>query len=688
MLGISEAAETIGFRSQGVRITWEQLYSSVTLPCIVHWNQHHFVVVYQIRRRKNGSIIIYVADPDSGLLQYNKDEFLKCWSTSTVENIPVGLALLLVPTPSFFQDDETSITTNGLSLINILRHLKPYRKYIFQILLGLLTGSIISLILPFLTQSMVDIGIGNDDLHFIILILTAQVMLTIGQTVNELIRSWLMLHITTRIGITLVSGFLSKLMKLPIAFFDSKRIGDLLQRIDDSKRIQNFLTGTCISITMALITFVTYSIVMAWYNLLILGIFLLGSSLYVGWVLIFLKRRRELDYKRFQQAATNQSSLVQMISGMQDIKLNTCEKQKRWKWERIQAQIYRIEIKGLALEQVQQVGGLFINQAKNILISFLAAKVVIEGQMTLGMMMALQYIIGQLNAPIVQFIGFIQTAQDAKLSMERLDEVQNNSDEESKQTNKINYLPSAQDICFKNVVFQYEGPQSEKVLNQINLTIPAHQTTAIVGTSGSGKTTLLKLILGFYQPVEGSIMVGNIPLTQYNDSLWRKHCGVVMQDGYIFSDTIANNIAISDEVPNMDRVRAAAQVGNIDSFINALPLGYDTQIGADGHGLSSGQRQRMLIARAAYKDADYLLFDEATNALDANNERTIMENLTQLFKDKTVIVVAHRLSTVKNADKIVVLDQGRIVEQGTHTELTRLQGHYYNLVRNQLELGN
>lgn len=687
MLGMSEAADAIGLRSQGVRITWDQLCESVSLPCIIHWNQHHFVVVYRIRRHRNGDATVYVADPDGGLLKYTRADFLKCWSTSISEDNPVGLALLLSPTSRFFQDAEDADRT-GLSFAGVLKHLKPYRRYIIQILLGLLTGSIISLIFPFLTQSVVDVGIGNDDLHFIVLILIAQVMLAVGQTANELIRGWLMLHVTTRIGITLISDFLSKLMRLPIAFFDSKRIGDLLQRIDDSKRIQTFLTGAFISITMALITFVAYSIVMAWYDLLILCIFFLGSGLYVGWVLIFLKRRRKLDYMRFQQAAANQSSLVQMISGMQDIKLNNCERQKRWKWERIQAQMYRIEIKGLALGQIQQVGGLFINQAKNIFISFLAAKAVIDGQMTLGMMMALQYIIGQLNAPIIQLIGFIQAAQDAKLSMERLNEVHNNPDEEPEQTAKICHLPSDQDIRFENVVFQYEGPQSEKVLDQINLTIPARRTTAIVGASGSGKTTLLKLILGFYQPVEGRVLLGKIPLTQYSDSLWRRHCGVVMQDGYIFSDSIANNIAISDEYPDMERVRTAADIGNISSFIDTLSLGYDTQIGADGHGLSSGQRQRMLIARAAYKNADYLLFDEATNALDANNERTIMEKLTEFFRNKTVVVVAHRLSTVKHADQIVVLDQGRIVEQGTHAELIRSKGYYYRLVKNQLELDN
>jgi ATP-binding cassette subfamily B protein len=493
---------------------------------------------------------------------------------------------------------------------------------------------------------------------------------------------------TTRISISLISDFLAKLMRLPIAFFDSKMVGDIMQRIGDYGRIQSFLTGSLLSIAMAAVSLVIYSVVMAGYDLVILGVFLLGSVLYICWILIFLKRRRKLDYMNFQESAANQSNIVQLINGMQDIKLNNCEKQKRWEWERIQARLFKISVKGLTLGQTQEVGGMFIDQTKNVIISFLAASAVIKGDMTLGMMVAMQYIIGQLNAPISQFIGFVQATQDAKISLERLNEIQEKDDEEPEEQNRIREIPDNADIEFRNVTFQYEGPHSAKVLNEINLKIPHNKVTAIVGASGSGKTTMLKMMLGFYEPVEGEVMLGERKLSQYNANSWRACCGAVMQEGYIFSDTILGNIGVSDEDPDMRRVRVAAEVSNIDGFIDSLPLGYNTKIGADGHGLSTGQKQRLLIARAAYKDAKFLFFDEATNSLDANNEKTIMERLERLFRHKTVVIVAHRLSTVKNADNIIVLDSGRIVEQGTHSELTNKRGYYYELVRNQLELGN
>jgi len=705
MLGISEAAENIGFRTRGYRLIWEELRDEVPLPCIVHWKQRHFVVVYKIsgndktpltglskifpgpkHKKSSKQPYVYVADPAAGLLTYKRDEFLKCWISTKDDGEKQGAVLLLEPTPDFYRHEDEK--KGKLKFIYLLGYLRPYQKFILQLGLGMLTGSIISMIFPFLMQSVVDYGIANSDLAFVVMVLTAQVVLTFGQTANGLIRSWIMLHVTTRVSIALITDFLVKLMKLPIAFFDIKMIGDVMQRIQDHHRIQSFLTKSLIDIVFAVITLVIYTFVMATYHLGILGIFFIGSTLYIGWILLFLKRRRELDYKRFQQSSADKNNLVQLVHGMQEIKLNACEKQKRWEWESIQARLYRVSVKGLALNQEQRIGATFINQAKDLFISFLSAKAVIEGDMTLGMMMAVQYIIGQLNAPIQQFIGFTQQAQDAKISLERLGEIHDRDDEEKPEDGKIREIPRDADIELKNVMFQYEGPHSPKVLKKINLKIPANRVTAIVGTSGSGKTTLIKLMLGFYQPVKGSIHLNGTELKRYSESGWRKRCGVVMQEGYIFFDSIANNIGIIDDLPDTEKLEQSVITSNIGDFIETLPLRYNTKIGTQGHGLSTGQKQRILIARAVYKNPDYIFLDEATNALDAKNERVIMENLDNFFRGRTVVIVAHRLSTVKKADQIVVLEKGEIVERGNHTELVARKGAYFHLVKDQLELGN
>lgn len=683
LLGISDAAESIGFRTTGVKVTWTQMVEEMPMPCIVHWNQRHFVVVYDVVK-KRGSYKVVVADPASGLLEYKAEDFLKSWLES--EEKTEGIALILEPTPKFYEEDGDD-ERRHYGFGYVLKYLRPYRTYIIQILLAMLTASVISLLMPVITQSVVDKGIGTGSLSLIVVLLIAQLTLTLGGLANNLIRSWLMLHTTSRVSISLISDFLCKLMRLPIAFFDSKMVGDIMQRIGDYNRIQTFLTGSLLSMVIAVVSFVVYGFIMAGYNATIFIVFLIGASLYVLWVLLFMKRRRKLDYMRFQQASANQSNIVQLIGGMQEIKLNNCEKQKRWEWEAIQARLFKVGVKSLTLGQVQEIGSTFIDQTKNILMSFIAAKSVIDGGMTLGMMMALQYIMGQINAPISQFISFVQSAQDASISLDRLGEIHEMKDEEPAEEERIKDIPSDADIVFRDVVFQYDGPHSPKVLDEVSLTIPSGKVTAIVGASGSGKTTMLKMMLGFYPPVSGEVLLGNVSLKNYSESRWRERCGAVMQEGYIFSDTIAANIAVSEEYPDMERVRWAAGVSNINGWIEGLPLGYGTKIGADGHGLSSGQRQRILIARAAYKDSRYLFLDEATNSLDANNERTIMENLERLFADKTVVVVAHRLSTVKNADNIIVLDKGRIAEQGTHLQLTALRGKYYELVKNQLELG-
>ena len=646
----------------------------------MHWKQRHFVVVYKIKNHE-----VFVSDPAHGLVKYTEKEFLDGWLSTKTENEDKGIALLLEPTPEFYTQDDEKINKSGFRFL--FSYLKPYRKFIIQLFLGLLLGSLLQLIFPFLTQSVVDVGISNKNIGFIYLVLIAQLVLIISRSTVEFIRGWILLHLGTRINISLISDFLTKLMKLPIRFFDTKMIGDIMQRISDNHRIESFLTSSTLSILFSMVNLVIFSVVLAIYSLKIFLIFLAGSVLYTLWIWIFLKRRRELDFKRFAQMSDNQSNIIQLITGMQEIKLNNCEKQKRWDWEHIQARLFRVNIKGLALTQWQQAGSVFINETKNIVISFIAAKAVIDGSITLGMMLAVQYIIGQLNSPIEQMITFIQAAQDAKISLERLGEIHNKEDENPDDA-KISIMPENKSINIDKLCFQYEGPHSEMVLENVDLKIPEGKITAVVGMSGSGKTTLVKLLLGFYPPVKGEIRVGDIKLENFSAKMWRQKCGAVMQDGFIFSDTIAKNISISEENIDKQKLLHAVKVANIQEFVEALPLGYNTKIGSDGHGLSQGQKQRLLIARAVYKNPDYIFFDEATNALDANNEMVIMNNLEKFFQGKTVVVVAHRLSTVKNADNIVVLDKGKIVEQGTHIELTALKGEYFKLVKNQLELGN
>jgi len=679
-LGISDAAESLGMKSVGARITFKQLAQEVPLPAIVHWKHEHFVVVYEVKRGK-----IRVADPAFGLIDYVTEEFLKGWCGTTDESKAKGIALILEPTPDFYRLEEEKIDKSSFSYL--FSYLRNQRKFLWQLFIGLLLGSLLQLIFPLLTQTMVDVGINNQDIGFVTLILVAQLILFVSQTTVEFFRSWILLHLTARLNISLISDFLIKLMNLPIAFFDSKMIGDILQRIGDHTRIENFITNQSLNVLFSMVNLLVFSIVLAMYSWTILLIFLLGSLMYVIWILFFLKRRRELDFHRFRQLSENQAKLIELITGMQEIKLNNCEKQKRWEWERIQARLFKVNIRRLSLNQTQTIGSSFINQLKNILISFLAAKLVIEGQITIGAMVAVSYIIGQMNVPLANLMDFIQTAQDAKISLERFNEIHLKSDEENRSEHKIAELPEDRDIFIRDVTFQYEGPRSPKVLKEINLHIPVNQTTAIVGMSGSGKTTLIKLMLGFYPPVTGSVSVGAHNLNQFSSTLWRDKCGVVMQDGYIFSDTIVNNIAVGADHIDHERLAEAVRMANIQEYIESLPMGYRTKIGQEGAGLSQGQKQRILIARAVYKNPDFLFFDEATNALDANNEKVIMENMNEFYKGRTVVVVAHRLSTVRSADQIVVLEKGEIVEHGKHDDLIKLKGSYWHLVRNQLELG-
>jgi ATP-binding cassette, subfamily B, bacterial len=693
MYGISEAAESIGFRTQGLRISFEQLVYDVPYPCILHWNQNHFVVCYNIRKRRKlfrGDNVeeyrIYISDPANGLLTYTKEEFLRCWISTKSQDQDKGIALALYTTPAFYdqEDDKMQSKTN---LRYFFKYLRPYRSQLLQLAAGMMLSSVLSLIFPFLSQTMVDVGIGNNNLSLITLILVTQLVLFITQLGMDYIRSWIVLHMTNRLSISLISDFLIKLMKLPLGFFDTKMVGDIMQRIGDHGRIQSFLTGTSLSVVFSFANFIVFSFILVYFNPLIFTIFLIGNTCYVIWILAFMKYRRELDYKRFTQSSADQSNMVELITGMQEIKLCNCEKQKRWKWERIQVKRYKIGMRGLVLGQYQQTGSVFFNQTTSLTISYIAARSVVEGNMTLGMMISLSYIIGQLSSPISQFIGFAQSLQDAKISLERLGEVHNKEDEEDLADIMLSNLPSNRTIYLKNIWFSYDGADRDYVLEDISMEIPENRTTAIVGASGSGKTTLVKLLLGFYPPNKGSVYVDQTPLKNINPHVWRQKTGAVMQEGFIFSDTIAGNIAVGEDEMDKDRLFYAVKTANIQEYVDSLPLGYNTKIGMEGKGVSQGQRQRLLIARAVYKNPDYLFFDEATNSLDSTNERQIMDKLKTFNQNRTVVIVAHRLSTVQQADNIVVMDKGRVIEQGTHRELVNKRGAYYKLVKNQLELG-
>jgi ATP-binding cassette, subfamily B, bacterial len=680
-LGLSEAADSLGFRTIGVKIPFDMLTENVPLPCIVYWRQKHFIVVYKIGKDK-----IWVADPGVGLVTYSLEEFIKNWASTVADGKPVGLVLIIEPTPALFEKENEKETVNGFRFL--FKYFRLYRKYFYQLVLGLLLGSCIQLLIPFLTQSIVDIGLNNNDIGFIYLILFAQLALVFGRMSVEFIRSWLLLHIGSRVNVAIISGFLQKLMSLPVAFFDTKLTGDILQRIEDNSRIEEFLTSSSLSILFSFFNLIVFAIVLAIFNIKILGLFLAGSALYIIWVSLFMKSRARLDQERFRKMSVSGTKLINIVNGMQEIKLTQSELAIRWDWEKVQASLFGLKVKGLGLLQYQSAGATFINEVTNVFITIIAATSVLNGNMTLGMMLAVQFIIGQLNVPVNQIIGFFRMSQDARMSLDRLAEVHHMDNEEPDPEMKVRKLPERKDIYINNLSYQYEGPRSPFALKDVDLFIEENKITAIVGTSGSGKTTLLKMLLGFYQPVVGEILVGDTRLSNLSLRLWRNKVGAVMQDGFLFPDTIAFNIAPGTEQIDVDRLVNAAEIANIKGFIESLPLSYNTKIGASGHGLSEGQKQRLLIARVVYKNPEIIIFDEATNSLDANNEKVIVENLSGFFEGKTVLVVAHRLSTVRDADKIVVLDAGRIIETGNHETLISNRGAYFNLIKNQLDLGN
>jgi ATP-binding cassette subfamily B protein len=679
LLGISEAGEKLGFRTYGVRLTIEQL-NETELPCILHWNQNHFVVLYKIKTGK-----YYVSDPAVGLVSYDEKEFKKNWFST--RSLHAGLCLLLSPGPAFYQLDEEDPEL-ALKWNKIFTYFYRYKKLFIQLILGMILGTVLQLITPFLTQSVVDIGINTKNISFINIILIAQLMLFIGSTSVAFIRSWIMLHISTRVNISILTDLLIKIMKLPMSFFDLKTHGDLMQRMSDQQRIESFLTESTLNTLFSLVNMVIFGALLIIYNKTIFLVFFVATILYTLWILLFMKYRRALDQKRFKISSENQTYMVEMIQSIKDIKLNNAQKQKRWVWEALQAKLFKFKVESLALSQYQSIGSMAINQAKGILITYISAKSVIDGEITLGGMMAIQYIVGMVNSPVQSLLSFMQSYQDAKISLERLNEIYETEEEESIQKDYLTKLPDDKSIEIKNLTFRYYGAGNDPIFSKLNLTFPEGKTTAIVGTSGSGKTTILKLLLRFYDYEEGDIYVGNKKLEQIDFSTWREACGSVLQDNYVYADTIERNIAINDEFPDEQKLSHAIHIANLDDFIAEQPFGLATKIGTAGKGISQGQRQRLMIARAVYKEPEFIFLDEATNSLDANNEKAIIENLDKFFKNRTVIVVAHRLSTVKNADNIIVLERGEIVEQGNHQELTAKRGKYFELVKNQLELGN
>ncbi|WP_158797077.1 peptidase domain-containing ABC transporter [Pedobacter sp. L105] len=682
LLGISRAAEKIGIQSVGGNITFEKLEKRGQLPCIVHWRKNHFVVVYKITKKK-----VFISDPANGLNIYTHEEFLSNWAYTQINQKAAGIVLLLSPTPDFYLTEDDKIEKKE-SMTVLLKHIWHYKKLVKQLGAGLLAGAVIQLIFPFLTKSLVDVGVKGSDVHFIYIILFGQLLMTLGQTSVELLRGWILLHITSRVNLSILSGFLGKLLRLPLSFFDTKLNSDILQRIEDHNRIENLLTGTTLNTLFMMIAFFVFSIVLFIYSPAICIIFIVGSLIYFGWIYLFLEKRKKLDFKRFELLAQNRAKTLQLVNGIHEIKVNDCGTKKIWEWEGIQAKLFRLNVSTLSLNQYQQVGATFINQAKNIFILFLATRLVIDKQVTLGDMMAIQFIIGQMNAPIIQLATFLQAYQDAQISMDRLAQIEYLEDEESVNKDYLHELPPGRSLHIKNMSFVYPGAGNKPVLKDIDFTIPGGKTTAIVGSSGSGKTTILKLLQKISTPTSGDIYLDNMSFSQISPRFWRQHCGVVMQEGFVFSDTIANNIALNEEFNNPKAMERAIHIANIDDYIKSQPLGLYTKIGEDGKGLSGGQRQRVLIARMVYKNPEYIFLDEATSSLDSSNEKVIMERLYTFFEGKTVLIVAHRLSTVKNADNILVLDNGNVIEQGNHTTLVEKRGFYYELIKNQLELGN
>jgi len=675
LLDLSYGAEKTGLHTLAIKSSIVDLHKKVPMPCIIHWKNSHFIVVYKTSKTR-----VYVSDPAKGLLSYAYQEFVDGWYKDGEDQ---GVILAVEPMANFMQRDLEEKTERKKTFENVLGYFTPYKKSLMTILGVMLIATILQAFLPFISKAVIDVGIQTRDVDFINIVLIANIVIIVSVTLSSAIRDWLLLHIAARINIALISDYLIKLMQLPVTFFENKMIGDILQRAQDHERIRSFILNNSLSVIFSSFTFIIFSIILLVFNQLIFYIFLAGSILYITWVLSFQHIRRKLDWEYFELISKNQSYWVETITCIQDIKINNYEKQKRWKWENIQAKLYHVNLRVLNINNAQNLGAQFIQSVSNLSITFFCAKAVINGEITFGVMISTQFIIGMLNGPLSQFISFIISAQYAKISFLRINEIHQLKDEEDSLTTNCLSVPKHKSLTIKNLTFQYT-PNAPIVLRNIYLTIPEGKITAIVGGSGSGKSTLLKILLRLYNPSYGDVMIGNLNISNISLREWRDCCGVVMQDGKIFNDTILTNIVLGDENIDYERLKDAVRIAHIAEEIEQMPQAYQTKIGEEGRGLSGGQKQRLLIARALYKNPSYLFLDEATNSLDAINEHKIIKALDQAFISRTVVVIAHRLSTIMNAHQIVVMNNGMIVEIGNHEELMNKKGHYYELASKQL----
>ena len=680
LLGILEAGKAIGFEVFSTKVDLDTIINKVKLyPCIIHWEQNHFVVLNKIVKTKKSKLYFYLMDPRSGFIKLNEKQFRNGW----LGNNDKGIVAFFEP-----KDEFLNISIEKQKKINyeeLLYSLHPYKKKFVLLIFLVFASSLITLVFPFFTKELIDNGISQKNLNLISLILLAQLSLFLGSMIINVIRNWLTLYIGTYVSINLISDFITKLVKLPMKNFDNHMIGDLNQRIIDNERIERLITSESITTFFSIFSFLVFFVVLAYFNIITLVIYFALTLIGLLWSIYWINKKKILDFYEFQLKSKNQESIFEIFSGIRDIKLFQLENFKLTKWQSVQNELLSLNIKILKIDQIQTFGYQFINQLKNIIVTYFVAILVLKGKMSLGTLLSISYIIGEMNSPIAQLVSFIKKLQEAKLSFTRLSEISTQLPEENNFNKQLN-TKNNEGIVINNLSFSYENIQSSIVLNNINITIPNSKVTAIVGHSGSGKTTLMKILLRFYEPTKGNIYFNGDDILTISPNDLRKHIGTVLQDGFIFSETIERNVVTNSEEADLEKLNNALKIACIFDFVNSLPQKHNTIIGSLGNNLSTGQKQRILIARAIYKNPNYLFLDEATSALDSKTEKIIHNNLIEFYKNKTVLIIAHRLSTVKNADNIIVLDSGKVVESGNHKELIEKKGAYYDLINNQLEL--